>query len=61
MTDEQEKTIRDIVGMIKKLNGGSLPENFDFRLEVRSKRFNQMRITDVGEEKNLIKKFRLRI
>ncbi|OGB68382.1 MAG: hypothetical protein A2Y94_04355 [Caldithrix sp. RBG_13_44_9] len=61
MTDEQEKTIRDIVGMIKKLNGGSLPENFDFRLEVRRKRFNQMRITDVGEEKNLIKKFRLRI
>jgi hypothetical protein len=61
MTEEQEKTIRDIVGMIKKLNGGSLPENFDFRLEVRSKRFNQMRITDVGEEKNLIKKFRLRI
>ena len=61
MTEEQEKTIRDIVGMIKKLNGGSLPENFDFRLEVRSKRFNQMRITDVGKEKNLIKKFRLRI
>jgi len=61
MTEEQEKTIRDIVGMIKKLNGGSLPENFDFRLEVRSKRFNQMRIIDVGEEKNLIKKFRLRI
>jgi len=61
MTEEQEKTIRDIVGMIKKLNGGSLPENFDFRLEVRSERFNQMRITDVGEEKNLIKKFRLRI
>jgi hypothetical protein len=61
MTEEQEKTIRDIVGMIKKLNGGSLPENFDFRLEVRSRRFNQMRITDVGEEKNLIKKFRLRI
>ena len=61
MTEEQEKTIRDIVGMIKKLNGGSLPDNFDFRLEVRSKRFNQMRITDVGEEKNLIKKFRLRI
>jgi hypothetical protein len=61
MTEEQEKTIRDIVGMIKKLNGGSLPENFDFRLEVRSKRFNQMRITDVGEEKNLIKKFRLKI
>jgi hypothetical protein len=61
MTEEQEKTIRDIVGMIKKLNGGSLPENFDFRLEVRSKRFNQMRITDVGEEKNLIEKFRLRI
>jgi hypothetical protein len=61
MTEEQEKTIRDIVGMIKKLNGGALPENFDFRLEVRSKRFNQMRITDVGEEKNLIRKFRLRI
>jgi hypothetical protein len=61
MTEEQEKTIRDIVGMIKKLNGGTLPENFDFRLEVRSKRFNQMRITDVGKEKNLIKKFRLRI
>ncbi len=61
MNEEQENTIRDIVGMIKKLNGGSLPENFDCRLEVRSKRFNQMRITDVGKEKNLIKKFWLRI
>jgi hypothetical protein len=61
MTEEHGKKTSDIVGMIKKLNCGSLPENFDFRLEVRSKRFNQMRITDVGEEKNLIKKFRLRI
>jgi len=47
--------------LVKKLNGGILPENFDFRMEVRSKRFNQMRITGVGEEKNLIKKFRLKI
>ena len=61
MTQEQESIIRDIVGLVKKLNDGHLPENFDFRLEVRSKRFNQMRITDVGEEKNLIKKFRLKI
>ncbi len=61
ITEEQEKTILDIAGMIKKLNGGSLPEKFDFRVEVRSKRFNQMSITDVGVEKNLIKKFRLRI
>ncbi len=61
MTQEQESIIRDIVGLVKKLNDGYLPENFDFRLEVRSKRFNQMRITDVGEEKNLIKKFRLKI
>jgi len=47
--------------LVKKLNGGILPENFDFRMEVRSKRFNQMRITGVGEEKNLIKNFRLKI
>jgi len=47
--------------LVKKLNGGILPENFDFRMEVRSRRFNQMRITGVGEEKNLIKKFRLKI
>jgi len=47
--------------LVKKLNGGVLPENFDFHLEVRSRKFNQMRITGVGEEKNLIKKFRLKI
>ncbi|MBN2366036.1 MAG: hypothetical protein JXL67_07700 [Calditrichaeota bacterium] len=61
MTQEQESIIRDIVGLVKKLNGGFLPENFDFQLEVRSKRFNQMRITDVGEEKDLIRRFRLKI
>ena len=47
--------------MVKKLNGSTLPANFDFKVSVRSKSFKEMNITDVGEETHLIKKFRLKI
>ena len=61
MTQEQENIIRDIVGLVKILDGGILTDKFDIRTEARSMRFNQMRITGVREEKYLIKKFRLKI
>lgn len=46
-------TVRNIIGLVKKLNEGVLPKDYKFELEVRGSKFDHLKIIDLNKTKTI--------
>lgn len=57
LTQEQTiDSVRTLLGLVKKLYGRDLPDDFDVKIKVRGRFFRRMDIQNVGEEKSIIER-----